>query len=301
MIVTDLNFFLEDRLVKKLDYMILRCEQEHPKKDALLIIEGAEGEGKSNTSVACSYYIKSKTNRDIHLFFRLKELISFAQNTSGKIIIWDEPALDALSIDWYNRTNKDLMRLLMAVRRNRHFFIFNLTKFYKFNEYMVVDRGLGLIHMYSRREIEPGRFVYIRRKNLEELYRGYKTSKKRLYKQLTSFRGSFPEVLEKYFDKMDITVNGIPHATYEDYDREKNKAIQSIGGDNNDTKQDSKEKMELFRLKKVIGNAKCPIKTKEELASKLEINVKTLRRWSLIKLKDSDKDPPTSSDSPKKV
>lgn len=114
MIVTDLKYFLEEPIVKKLNIMINRCEQQHPKKDAVLIIEGGEGEGKSNTSIVNAYYVKSQTNREIHLFFRLKALIEFAKSTERMIIIWDEPALDALSSDWYKRINKDLITLLMV-------------------------------------------------------------------------------------------------------------------------------------------------------------------------------------------
>lgn len=234
----DSHYALENRLVKKLDLMIARCEQLHPKKDAVLICEGAEGEGKSNSSTAIAYYIKKKTNRTINMFFRLEPLIKFAQSTEGQIIIWDEPALDALSTDWYKEANKDLMRLLMTVRKKRHFFIFNFTKFYKFSEYIVVDRSLGLIHMYSRNETEPGRFVYIKKKNLERLFLGYKISKKRLYRPLTSFRGNFPDIIEKHFEKMGISVEGKVNATYDDYEIEKDKAIMSIGNEKKVSKRD---------------------------------------------------------------
>lgn len=278
MIVTDLKYFLEDKIIKKLDLMIKRCEQSNPKKDALLIIEGAEGEGKSNTSCANAYYIKSKTKRDIHLFFKLDELIRFAQSTEAKIIIWDEPALDSLSTDWYKETNKNLIRLLMVARKKRHFFMFNLTKFYKFSDYIVVDRGLGMIHMYSRMEIEPGRFVYIRKKNLERLYLGWRQSKKRLYKKFTSFRGSYPEVLEKHFDKMGIYING-KIATYSDYDKEKDRAIESIG--NNKSKEPKDNGLIELRIK--VGSLKFPIKTQIEFANRLNVNRRTLTVWKNLK------------------
>lgn len=275
MIVTDLKYGLENRLIKKLDLMITRCERKQPKKDASIIVEGSEGEGKSSSSVAIAYYIKSKTKRDIHLFFKLESLIQFAQSTEGKIIIWDEPALEFLSIDHYKEINKNLIRLLMTVRKKRHFFIFNFTKFYKFSEYIVVDRSLALIHMYSRNEVEPGRFVYIKRKNLELLYNGYKFSKKRLYKRLGSFYGTFPEVLEKHFDKMHITVENVKNASYKEYELEKDKAILSIG-----TKKSNKEKSELRDLKWKISQLKLPIKNKEELASRLGVTDRSIRSWA---------------------
>ena len=271
------KYGLEEKLVKKLNVMIRRCEQKDPKRDAELIIEGGEGEGKTNSALACAYYIKKQTGRQIHLFFSLRKMIDFAQSTEAKIIIWDEPAMDALSTDWYKDTSKDLMRLLMMARKKRHFFIFNFTKFYKFSEYIIVDRGLGMIHMYSRNEITPGRFVYIRRKNLERLYLGYKVSKKRLYKPLTAFRGGFPEVLEHYLTKMDIWIEEKEHATYEDYDKLKDLSIQSIGKTTDNKKND---KQEARAIKNIVATLKLPINTKEELAKSFGLTIKGLEKWS---------------------
>lgn len=276
-----IEYYIDKNVKKKLDIMIDRVTRNNPKRDAVLIVEGAEGEGKTNTSIANAYYIKQKTGREIHLFFRLESMVKFAQETEAKIIIWDEPALDALSTDWYKKTNQDLIRLLMVARKKRHFFIFNFTKFYKFSEYIVVDRGLGMIHMYSRHETEPGRFVYIKKKNLERLFLGWKISKKRLYKKFTTFRGNYPNVLEKYFDEMDITVENIMHARYEDYEREKDKAILSVGKEKSETKGDVKLKREFSELKSKIRLLKYPIRTQKELASQLDIHPRTIRGWVL--------------------
>lgn len=290
MIVTDLKYGLENRLLRKIDLMIARCEQKNPKKDALLISEGGEGEGKTNTSLAIAYYIKSKTKRDIHLFFRLEGMIKFAQSTEEKIIIWDEPALDALKTDWYKKANEDLIRLLMVVRKKRHFFIFNFTKFYKFSEYIVVDRALGLIHMYSRKEIDPGRFVYIRKRMLEPLYNGYRTSKKRLYKKLSSIRGDFPEVLEKLLDKMNVTIEGKANSTFKDYDYMKDQVILSIGkAKPEDVERHSeliRTKQELLKLKIAISNVREPVKNLTELAEKMGYPPTTVSGWRVRSIRE---------------
>jgi hypothetical protein len=291
--VTDLQYALENRLLKKLDLMIDRCTTNQPKRDAVLINEGGEGEGKSNTSVAEAYYIKSKTNRPIYLFFRLHALVEYAKTTKEQIIIWDEPSLDSLAQEHYKDINIQLMKLLMTCRKNRHFFIINMTKFWKFNEYVVVDRCLGMVHMYSRREMEIGRFVYINKRSLEPLFIGYKRTKKRLYKKYARFRGSFPNIMEKYFDRMGITMVGIdgkfyPNATYDIYEREKDKAIVSIGS-KEDKERDNKEAKELKELKYKIGLVKPPIKTKIELAKQLGLSVDTLLNWVKKYQKPEDK------------
>lgn len=281
MIVTDLKYNLEKRLVEKLDLMIDRVTQEHPKKDAWLCNEGGEGEGKSNSAIAEAYYIKSKTKRDIHLFMRLEEVIDFAKRTKNKIIIWDEPSLDALSSDALKETNKNLIRLAMTIRSHRHFFIINFTKFHKFSEYVVVERCLGMVHMYSRKETQAGRFVYIKKKSLEQLWNDYRTKRQRNYKIHAAFRGSFPDIIEKNFDKMGIYVNGIKNATYEMYEKEKTKGIESIG-----EKNKSKDNIDLINLQYHIGQVDkkdFPIKDIESMCRLLGITSNKKRRWRYIK------------------
>jgi len=273
-IVTDLKYHLETKLVEKLDLMIARCVDKQKRKDAVLIVEGSEGEGKTNTSEAISYYVKTKTGRDINMFFRLKEMFEFAKSTEGKIIIWDEPSLDSLATDWYNTASKDLIRLLMTCRKKRHFFIFNFVKFYKFSEYIVVDRSLALIHMYSRNETESGRFIYVKKKNLEQLFMDYKIKKKRNYKRYMSFGGSVP-IVEKHLDKMGLIIEGVPNCTLEMYEQLKDKAIESMG----DKGKANPYIIKLKELKTKIGRAKLPILTQEQLAKALGLNRSTLGNW----------------------
>lgn len=227
--VTKFGYPLEDSLIKKIDLMIKRCESKKSKKDSLLLLEGSEGEGKTTFSIGIGYYVADKTGREFgakNVFFDANKMIEFAKSTTNQIIIWDEPAFQALNTDWASQVVKNITRLLMTARKNRHFFIFNLTKFYKFNEYIVVDRPMGLIHVYSRKNIESGRFVYIRRNNLEALWRDYRVSKKRNYKIYCSkkIRGSFPDILNPEYE-----FNVLEDFDIDYYEKEKDEAIQSIG------------------------------------------------------------------------
>lgn len=282
-LVTDLEYSLEKKLVRKLDLMIQRCTNKVSRKDALLIVEGDEGEGKTNSSEAIAYYVKYKTKRDINMFFRLQSMIDFATTTQEKIIIWDEPSLDFLSNDWYKETSKDLIRMLMTCRKKRHFFIFNLTKFYKFHEYIVVDRALGMLHMYTRKSKQSGRFVYIRKKNLENIYNDYRKSHKRNYAKHRSFGGSFP-IIENKIGKLGMFAEGEKVKSLDDYERLKDIAIASIS-----RKKSNPFKEELKKLKHRIGKLKPPILTKEELAKQLGIDTRNLFNWRDLDVESSGK------------
>ena len=270
---------LERRLVKKLNRMIERCTKKTPEKDAMLIIEGSEGSGKTNDSLVVAAYAKSLTNRNINLFFRLKNTIDFAKNTREQIIIWDEPGLDALSTDSLNKLNKNLIRLLMTCRYKRHFFIINMTKFSKFQEYIVVDRPNGFIHKDKNR---VGHGLYIRAKNLEALWNDYKKYNKRNYRYHKSFYLDFPSIMTpELFNNLDITLNGKPHATLADYNRIKDESIAQIGELEADEKQDKLKNMIKY-LKYKIGTLKIPVNTRVELINQLGIPVRTLENWKKV-------------------
>lgn len=226
--VTRFNFALQNSLLEKMGLMIKRCIQRNPKRDAVLLIEGAEGEGKTGLSVALGYYIAEQTNREFshkNIFFDVEEMIKFLQEGNGKIAIWDEPALQALSGDALSKIFKNLKRMLMMCRNKRHFIIINMTYFTEFGGYIVWQRPLGMIHVYSKNELTAGRFIYIRKKKLERLWNDWKSKKQRNYHKYGSkrCRGSFPDVLNP-----DHKNNVLSEFDFQAYEKNKNDAINSI-------------------------------------------------------------------------
>lgn len=263
-LVTDIPYYMDDALYDKIKLMINRCTHKKNKKDALLLIEGGEGEGKTNLAFQVAHVIKHHTGREFttnNIFYSAEKLVNFAKNTTDKIIVYDEPALDMMGGEWWKTEQMNLVKLLMMARKNRHFFIFNITKFYKFNEYIVVDRSIGMVHVYSRNEVEPGHFVYIKRKAIEFLFNSYKSSKKRDYKKYSCLRGTFPDY-----------VNGI--IDLEAYEKDKTDAIMSIGH-----KKTNRFLIEVRKLRYKVSHLKPPINTKKELAEQLEMNVRALNFW----------------------
>ena len=272
--VTDLNYPMENALIKKLDLMIERCDQKHPIKDACLVIEGGEGDGKTNMSCCCAYYISQETGRPFsisNIFFSAEKLMKFVQTTSKQIIIYDEPSLDMLSNEWWKKEQRDLIKTLMMARKKQHFIIFNITKFNKFPEYVIVDRALGMIHVYARKEMYMGHFVYIKKRNLEKLYNDFRFRKVRNYKKYTAFRGKFP-------DRMGVIID------VDEYEKQKDAAIMSIGKSQEKAKEKKKDTLnqkKLLGLKKLLGSIKkFPIVSAIDLAGRLDITTRTLQYWS---------------------
>ena len=279
MIVTRFNYPLEKNLVSKLDLMIKRVKSKKAKKDVLLIIEGGEGEGKTTYSVAIGYYVGEKTGRYFgheNVFFDLDKMIEFAKKTDEKIIIWDEPALQSLSTDWQSKCVKDLTRLLMTARKKRHFIIINMVKFYKFNEYVVVDRAIGMINVYSRKNIYTGRFRYIKKANLEPLWRDYRFSRKRNYVKYSAphIKGSFPDVLNPDYEN-----NVLSEFNIKEYEKNKDAGIESIG---NEKKENNPETIKKQVAMKVMRNLpKIELKlTQPQLSTLFEVNTRTIQNYA---------------------
>jgi hypothetical protein len=289
----DLEFPIEDRLVKKLDYFIKMVTREKHKQDVVLLVHGKTGDGKTNTSCILGDYFKVATGRQVRLFFRVAPMIDFAKTTDNKIMIWDEPSLDSLSTDQLNTLNRDLLRLFNTMRKKRHILICNLTKFWKFPEWLVVDRALGTVHMHSKGGRDVGRFLYLRSKNMEALWNAYKKSGKRLYGKLKSFGGRMPEIMEREFpdgthgfDKLGFSVDEFPNATLEQYNFCKDRAIESIG---QEKQKNNVDKRALNGLRYLIARLDYKkLKTRQDLASGLKISQARLTEWQRIPLEDTN-------------
>ena len=159
----------------------------------------------------------------------------------------------------------------MIGRKKRHFIIFNFVKFYKFNEYIVVDRCLGMAHLYERRDRKGYAFAYIPRGSLEDLYNDAIKKHQRNYFKYSIFTGEFPDVLnpDKEYNILDV-FNVV------EYEKEKDRVIASIGENKEEKKIDERTiKVQLFKqLRQNLDKLSM-----KELANSFGISIRTASRW----------------------
>lgn len=272
----EIEYTLEKKLIPKFDLSIKDIVGDD-NQNFYSENHGDTGSGKTNASLVQAHYVKMHTGRPIHLFFRLNNLLEFAKNTEHKIIIWDEPAFTSLSTDQRNKLNTNLLRLINTSRVKRHYIIINFTKFWRFPVDIVVDTCKFMLHIQKSKRSKERRFLYIRRKNLEYLWNDYKNKKQRNYVKYMSFGGSVPFIMDKYFDKLDITIEGKPHCVLKDYDDLKQKSINAIGNQN--IKKD-KNLVKALHLRKGLGTLEGI--NKETLAAHFGIASTRLREWAKI-------------------
>lgn len=270
-LVTDKQFFMEKFLKEKLDLMIQRVTKR--KLDAVLMIDGDEGFGKTGLSILLAYYFSQETGRPFSLdniFFDPEEFMNFINTTKEQIIIWDEAALGGLASGWQNKIQQVLIQTLMTCRFRKHIIIFNCPKFYRLNQYFVMERALGLCHVYSRDGLQAGRMTYHLKDMLEKMLDLWYKKRIKPYKKYTRsmLRGSFVDAFN-----LDII-------NEDDYEKKKTKYTKQLL-DRTKKEKVNKEKIRLEELQMKV--AKLDIVTQEELAEKLGISSRTLRNWKNLK------------------
>lgn len=259
--VTDKDYYLDDNLVKVLDTCLKRQTKNF---DHVFILDGDEGYGKTTLSFQMAYYVAHQTKKEFKYFFDLEEMLHFASKTEEQVIVWDEAALGALGTDWHSKAQKLLIKMLMVARKKRHFFFFNIPKFYKLQEYISVDRSIGLIHVYSEDHIKRGNFCYYGKRKKQNLYENWKRSRGRGYNKY-EFTGKFTAA---------TLVNE------EEYDKKKDEAILSIMSEETNA---SGKQVELWKLKykfwKFIRNRGIKY---EEAGEELGIDASAICKWGKL-------------------
>ena len=94
---------MDDKLKSKLDLMIKRMKGTD---DNIIVIDGDEGQGKSEMAMGICYYIAYKTGREYgmdNINFDLDVVIKRAVSTKEQIEHFDEAVLGLLTTNWQNK------------------------------------------------------------------------------------------------------------------------------------------------------------------------------------------------------
>jgi len=275
MIVTDKNYSLEKFVVHILDLIIERACKKR-KLDALLLIDGDEGFGKTGLSILIAYYISFMSGREFSLdniYFEPEKFLHKVNNSKKQILIWDESALGGLASGWQNKIQQMMIQTLMTCRFRQHIIIFNCPKFYRLNQYFVTDRSVGLFHVYSRDGIKAGRLTFYKKDWLEGMLQLW--SKKRLkpYKKYAHkmFRGSFVDAFN-----LDII-------NEDDYDDKKTKATSELL-EKFKVGKDSKTEQRMEKFRYIYATMEGM--TDKEKADRLGISTRTISRWKELNEKN---------------
>lgn len=221
MIVTNKKYMIEDQLLKKLNLMVKRLKGSD---DAVLIIDGDEGQGKTEFAFSVCYYMAHKLKRSYdvdNVFFDLDSMIQFAASTKDQIIHFDEAALGLMRTQWQKESQQKFLQLVMVARKKRHFIVICIPKFHRLPPYALEERSIGLVHVYSHKNIYKGRYCYFNKEAKSKLHEDYEKRKIKSYQKHYSFRGKFVEASKKIFNQEQMDA----------YEKKKDQAILSVSDD----------------------------------------------------------------------
>jgi len=275
MIVTDKKYSMDAKYVSKLDLMVKRMEGTD---DNILLIDGDEGQGKTEKAIGTCYYISYKMGRkyDVNnIFFELDQVINFASTTEQQIIHFDEGALGLQSTQWWNKNQQKFLTLCMVARKKKHFIVICIPKFYKLSQYITEERSIGLVHVYSRKNMQKGRFCYFTKKAKEKLIQQWKRKKVKTYKKFHSFHGSFVQASKKVFTPEEMEV----------YEKNKDQAIMNVCADNS-TISSAQERYITQRnllIKYIVEEKGLSFRKAEKFMESIGVNIKKDQILKIIK------------------
>jgi DNA-binding XRE family transcriptional regulator len=256
----------------KLERKLLKLLGTLEKKDIWILVDGDEGSGKSNTACYLLYWFHCMTGRDFSLdrfYFDSDEMLDWVKLNSNGLINWDEAILGGMSSEWFTKSQTNLLKFAMTGRKKHHIFILCVPRFNKLKEDLRKDRIHALIHMdLGKYQDDYGHFIYLTKRGIKAINRVWEKNKVKPYRKIALKYGGFcsnidiPYVFNQLVDE-------------EEYEKKKDKAIESIG-----EKKIDKYKIQLNDLQsRILEIQKHFDLSRKELADMLGINERTMYKW----------------------
>lgn len=261
-IINKEKLYLDGKLKQKLDNV---KEIMRKKWDAVILIDGIEGSGKSTLSFAVGWYI-SNGNMTINNICEGTEdaIMKLQKLPDNSTLIIDEGSIMFSSKDTMRKEQRRLIKILQVIRQKNMCLIIVAPSFFDLNRYISIDRSRFLLHVYTDKELARGRFCYFGQKKKNLLYLIGKKHFNSYAKPRSDFVGRFTT-----FDPFG-----------EEYIALKKKSLaEAFKGEikTNEIPQEFRRMILTEASRGIIAN--FPINNREQLAKSLNIERKTLYNW----------------------
>jgi len=139
------------------NYLIKAVKIKH---DAVILITGIEGAGKSTLAFQLAKYCdKTFTEEDI-VFSGEEFMQKIDESTPGKAIVFDEAVLGMYSADGISKLTNILVKKMVVCRSKRLFIFLVLPSIFLLKRYFAVYRTRNLIHVYCKDGIQRGFYKF---------------------------------------------------------------------------------------------------------------------------------------------
>ena len=213
--------------------------------DTLLLIDGARRTGKSTLGKTIAYLINP--NGTINNFVAgLEEAPDKIDKAKEEdYLFFDEGSLVASSKDGMTKLNKQLEKIIDVIGIKKLVLIFCMPTFFGISRAISVDHSRFLLHVYTGKKLERGKFAYFSTKKKKLLYIIGKKNFGSYAKPRRSWLGKFDDFKLPFED---------------DYEKLKAQSLKEALGTNKESKKNKKPKTRSDYLTEFIGKFKdnCP-------------------------------------------
>lgn len=188
-IINGKRIYLDTFLKKKLDNIKMVMGKEW---DAMIVIDGIEGSGKSTLSFVCGWYITNGKLTLDNICEGTEDAIEKLNKLPDRsVLIIDEGSLMFSSKEVMNREQKRIIKIFNVIRQKKMCLIIVAPSFFELNKYISVDRSRFLLHVYTNKKLERGKFSYFGQKKKRKLYQIGKKNFNSYSKPKADFVGLF--------------------------------------------------------------------------------------------------------------
>ena len=164
------GFFINTTLKQNLDNYYIAAVKA--KWDGVMLITGMEGSGKSTTAFSVAAYVDptfpgkllndGTTRRSCdRIVFTVPQFKYAVEHSSPcQAIVWDEFILGGFASDALSQMQKELIKLMVTIRKKNLFIILVVPTIFLLRKYFVISRSRALIHHYTPDGITRGLFRF---------------------------------------------------------------------------------------------------------------------------------------------
>ncbi len=185
-----INYSMSSRLKHNLSDKILPSLQKKD-KDCVLVIDGAEGAGKSTLAFQMGKIIDPALDLSRVVFTPEDFRDAILHAKKGQCIIYDEAFTGFSSRNSLSPVNRVLVSLAMQMRQKNLFILIVLPTIFLLDKYMAIFRTRALIHVFESHGRRGYFSVYNSHKKRYLILMGQKTMTYKIKGLYTRFKGRF--------------------------------------------------------------------------------------------------------------
>jgi len=190
---------LDEKLKRKLDNALALVKKNW---DMVILIDGLERSGKTTLGFTCATYLTQGRFTHKQICSGIKDTPSKIENAKqGDLLFEDESELAFSSKDAMRQEQRDLIKIMNIVGQKGLIFILILPSFFELAKYIATHRSRFLLHVYTDKQMNRGRFAYFGTKRKKMLYEIGKKNFNSYSKPKSNFIGRFYDFRPSWNDE----------------------------------------------------------------------------------------------------